>query len=102
MALTPGFDPVMTSYEASVANDVSRITVTPKTSNPSATVEYFDASDAEISDADMVTTGHQIDVDVGKNTIKVEGHRNGRKHERDLHGGGGPGRARRAQRLSFL
>ena len=70
--LTPAFASGTTSYTASVGNAVSQITVTPTKSATDASVEYLDASDATITDADGMTTGQQVDLDVGANTIKVK------------------------------
>ena len=72
LTLDPTFATDTTSYAASVANDIDRITVTPETTDDSATVEYLDASDAAITDADGSTEGHQVALDVGANVIKVE------------------------------
>ena len=72
LTLTPTFATDTTSYAASVANDIDRITVAPETTDDSATVAYLDASDAEITDADGNTEGHQVALDMGANTIKVE------------------------------
>ena len=72
LTLTPTFATDTTSYAASVANDIDRITVTPETNDDSATVAYLDENDAEITDADGSTEGHQVALDVGANTIKVE------------------------------
>ena len=70
--LTPAFASGTTSYTASVGNAVSQITVTPTKSDTDASVEYLDASDATITDADGTATGQQVDLDVGANTIKVK------------------------------
>ena len=70
--LTPAFASGTTSYTASVGNAVSQITVTPTKSDTDASVEYLDGSDATITDADGMTTGQQVDLDVGANTIKVK------------------------------
>ena len=70
--LTPAFASGTTSYTASVGNAVSQITVTPTKSDTDASVEYLDGSDATITDADGMTTGQQVALDVGANTIKVK------------------------------
>ena len=72
LTLAPTFATDTTSYTASVANDIDQITVTPETNDDSATVAYLDENDAEITDADGNTEGHQVALDVGANTIKVE------------------------------
>ena len=70
-SLSPAFVSGTTSYTASVGSAVTTITVTPTTSSSSATVEYLDASDTAIEDADTETDGHQISLATGSNTIKV-------------------------------
>ena len=72
LILTPTFATDTTSYAASVANAVSQITVTPTKGDTDASVEYLDASEATITDADGMTPGQQVDLDVGENTIKVK------------------------------
>ena len=77
LTLTPTFATATTSYAASVGNDIvgndiDRITVAPETTDDSATVAYLDENDAEITDADGNTEGHQVVLDVGANTIKVK------------------------------
>ena len=69
---TPAFASGTTSYTAEVTNDIDQVTVTPTTSDPDATVEYLDGSDNTIADADTETSGHQINLAVGANTIRVE------------------------------
>ena len=82
--LSPGFSSAHTSYTASVGNAVSRITVTPTTNdarvtdfagNSSAkpTVEYLDASDTALTDADTASTdSFEVDLSSGSNVIKVK------------------------------
>ena len=72
LTLTPNFATGTTSYMASVDNAVSQITVTPETNASDASVEYLDGNDAAITDADSVTTGQQVALEVGANTIKVK------------------------------
>ena len=70
---SPIFHRVTTSYAASVANSVSTITVTATAVDAAdATVEFLDAADMPLADADSVTDGHQVDLVVGDNTIKVK------------------------------
>ena len=57
---------------AHVANTVSRITVTPTTSNGNASIDHLDGDGNALMDVDMVTAGHQVDLEVGENTIKVQ------------------------------
>ncbi len=57
---------------AHVANTVSRITVMPTTSNGNASIDHLDGDGNALMDVDMVTAGHQVDLEVGENTIKVQ------------------------------
>ena len=70
--LMPAFASGTTSYAASVANTVDQVTVTPTKSDSDASVEYLDAGDAAITDADGTATGQQVALAVGANTIKVK------------------------------
>ena len=82
--LSPTFSSAVTSYTASVGDAVSRITVTPTTNyagatdfagNSSAkpTVEYLNASDTALTDADTASTdSFEVDLSVGANAIKVK------------------------------
>ncbi|MYA32414.1 MAG: hypothetical protein F4037_01600 [Gemmatimonadales bacterium] len=72
VTLAPTFHTDSLNYTASVANSVSSTTVTPTTSHGSATVAYFDGSDRALADADGITAGHQVALNVGANTIKVK------------------------------
>ena len=46
--------------------------MTPTVNESSATVQYLDSSDTAIADADALTTGQQVNLLVGENTIKVK------------------------------
>ena len=59
------------SYTVTVANDVDEITVEP-TSDHNATFAYLNASDTALTDADTNTTGFQVALAVGANTVKVK------------------------------
>ena len=52
ITISPVFASGTTSYTASVDNDVDKITIKPTVNEGSATVEYLDSSDTEITDAD--------------------------------------------------
>ena len=81
--LTPTFSPAQTSYTASVAADVSRITVTPTTDHAGptdfagkkiagATVEYLDGSDRPLTDADTSSADtFEVDLTVGADVIDI-------------------------------
>ena len=53
VTLSPPFASGATTYTASVANSVDEVTVTPTTNHADATVEYQDASDTALADADI-------------------------------------------------
>ena len=69
--LSPAFASGITSYAASVANGVDKITIAPTTTNNSASVAYLDGNDMPIPDADA-KNGRQVSLVVGTNTIKVK------------------------------
>ena len=70
--LSPAFAAATTSYQATVANAVTQVTITQTTSEGTATVEYLDNSDATLTDADTMTAGLQVSLNVGTNTVKVK------------------------------
>ena len=72
LTLTPTFASGMTSYTAEVAYTIGQLTLTPTKSDSNADVEYLDDDDMTIADADTVTTGQQVDLEEGANTIKVK------------------------------
>ena len=72
ITLTPTFATGVKSYTATVANGVDEILVDPTTNDNGATVEFLNASDTEITDADSTEEGHQVALAVGANTIKVK------------------------------
>ena len=69
--LRPTFAATTTEYRAAVQYNVSQITVT-LTAAPGATVEYLDATDITLDDADTGTNGHQVDLAVGETAFKVK------------------------------
>ena len=70
--LEPAFHRVTTSYAASVEHPESRITVTaPASDVGQATVEFLDALDRTLADADPNTPGHQVALAPGENTVTV-------------------------------
>ena len=71
--LRPTFTAATTEYRAAVQYNVSRITVT-TTPAPGATVEYLDASDLTLADADADDTGFQLDLAVGEDSVQGQGH----------------------------
>ena len=72
VTLSPTFASGTTAYTASVANSVDEVTVTPTTTDSDATVEYLDASDTALADADTNAAGHQVALDVGDTVFKVK------------------------------
>ena len=69
--LDPLFDKHSTSYTATVAHAASFVTITHTKSNSNASVAYFDSSGQTLADADTASDGHQVDLDVGSNTIQI-------------------------------
>ena len=72
VALSPAFTETRESYTASVDHAVDEITIAPTTGVNGATVEYLDADDNAIGDADTAATGQQVALAVGETTIKVK------------------------------
>ena len=64
ISLSPGFASGRTSYTASVAADVTRITIAATATHSAASVAYTPATDA-----DTVEDGHQVNLSVGENTL---------------------------------
>ena len=71
VTLDPVFASGTEAYTASAAYAVAQVTVTPTVNKSTATVAYLGTGDAAIDDADTTTAGHQADLSVGENTIKV-------------------------------
>ena len=72
VAYSPEFDPVASSYAVDAHAALDQITIKGTANNSNATIEYLDASDQLLSDADSVADDLQVDLDVGTNTIKVK------------------------------
>ena len=72
LTLSPGFASGTTSYTASVGNTVAEVTVTPTKNDTTATIEYLDASDMTLDDADTSATGQQVTLAEGDNVINVK------------------------------
>ena len=71
--LRPTFAATTTEYRAAVQYNVSRVTVTvTATAATGVTVEYLDATDITLDDADTNTNGHQVDLAVGETAFKVK------------------------------
>ena len=63
---------VADTYTGFINHSVSTLTVAPRTSDTGATVEYFDASDAALTDTDTSTDALDIAVAEGLNVVKVK------------------------------
>ena len=72
VALDPAFASATTSYNATVANSVSRIKVEPTANDSNADIEYLDDSDATLPDEDTNTAVFDFDLSVGQNVVKVK------------------------------
>ena len=70
--LAPAFAANLTGYTATVGHGVEAITVRPATADTNATVAYLDENDATLADADAGTTGQQVALSVGANSINVQ------------------------------
>ena len=89
LALTPTFASGMYAYDASVASTVTEVTVTPTTTDDGATIEWLDASNMTLDDADT-TAGQQVMLARGRQRHQGEGDRRGHHHHPDLRGDGEP------------
>ena len=72
ITLTPTFAPARTSYTAAMANSVDEITIAPTVNDSNAAYEIQDSGGTALTDADSNTTGFQVALSEGANTIKVE------------------------------
>ena len=72
LTLTPAFASGTTEYAVSAANDVAQVTVTLTVNHAGAEVEYLDGDDNKLDDADGNTAGHQVELSVGANVVKVK------------------------------
>ena len=72
-ALSPAFSSTGTSYTASVAYAVPRITVSATASDAGATIAYLDGSDNALTDADTSSTDtFEVDLSSGSTVIKMK------------------------------
>ena len=72
VALTPAFASGTTSYNAKVANSVSKIKVEPTANDSNATITYLDDSDSTLADADANTAVFDFVLSEGSNVVKVK------------------------------
>ena len=68
---TPRSTPIELNYRAERRNSFSRITVLALPNDSAATVDFLDGDDAVLDDADTDTPGHQVDLEVGTNIVRV-------------------------------
>ena len=71
VALDQTFVSDLLTYTAEVGGAVGEITLAPVSSDPGASVEYLDAGNNAIADADSGRAGHQVLLAPGMNTIQV-------------------------------
>ena len=71
VALNETFASATTSYSATVAHGVNRITIRPTKNHGQASIAFRKASDRTIADADTGKAGQQVSLRVGANTIRV-------------------------------
>ena len=72
-AFAPRLRRVSSAEDLSQPGTVTRITITATTSDGNATVTFLDGSNNALADADGNAGGHQVDLSVGENVIKVRG-----------------------------
>ena len=72
LTLRPGFAPGTTSYRVWVVNDVAEVTVMATPNDAEATIEYLDASDRTLADADTSDTVQPVTLAEGDNVVKVK------------------------------
>ena len=72
VALAPMFSSTTTGYTASVSDAVAWVTIGYTTSDANARVQYLDANDMALGDADSGRDGFQANLVVGANTVKVK------------------------------
>ncbi len=78
LAISPGslneaFAPETTSYTASVESGVARVTVTPTTSDPDASMAFFASDDTVLTDADTSSPNtFEVDLATGENVVKIK------------------------------
>ena len=72
LTLRPGFAPGTPSYRVRVVNDVAEVTVMATPNDAEATIEYLDASDMTLADADTSDTVQPVTLVEGDNVVKVK------------------------------
>ena len=70
--VSPMFAAATTSYDVTVANSATQVSFTAATAHSGATLDYLDASDSTLTDAEMGVSGFQHDIGVGPNIVKLK------------------------------
>ena len=70
--LSPTFAAATTSYDVTVANNATQVYFTAVTAHSGATLDYLDASDTTLTDADTNVSGFQHNIIVGANVVKLK------------------------------
>ena len=70
--LYPPFGTSTRSYSAEVSYEIEQITVTATTSRANTVITFHDDKDDPIADLDNTSSGHQVPLAVGENTIRVK------------------------------
>ena len=70
-SLSPSFSSTTTSYTASVAYEITEVTLNATSSDSSARVLFLDANDSDLADADPLEPGYQVTLAVNENAIKI-------------------------------
>ena len=71
LLLSPAFAPARFHYAAEVLNATAQVTVVAEAADADAAVEFVDANGDAAADADGVADGHQVDLAVGANVVRV-------------------------------
>ena len=71
-SLMPDFTATTTTYTASVPYNVTEVTVHATSSDSSATVALLNDEDMELTDIDSMLAGHQVQLGVNENVIKIQ------------------------------
>ena len=70
--LSPVFSSTTTRYSVALGYGVERVTVRPVVNSDNSDVDFLDGGNNDIPDASNSEDGHQIDLEVGENTVKIE------------------------------
>ncbi len=70
-SLSPTFSSTTTRYSADLGYGIEQVTISPVVNSDNSDVEFLDGSNNDLPDAGPSDDGHQIDLEVGKTTVKV-------------------------------